>query len=96
MQWALSCNGPSYLVANLLLCDFKVLTPLCSTEFSVPFCSFFLKHGGGSIMLQGCFPSAGTGALVEVEGIMNSYQSILAPNILASARKTKMKITFNF
>ena len=31
-----------------------------------------VKHGGDSIMLWGCFTSAGTGALVRVEGIMNS------------------------
>uniref|UniRef100_A0AAY5KBC1 Tc1-like transposase DDE domain-containing protein n=1 Tax=Esox lucius TaxID=8010 RepID=A0AAY5KBC1_ESOLU len=37
--------------------------------------------------------SAGTGALVRVEGIMNSskYQAILAPNLQASVRKLKMR-----
>ena len=30
-----------------------------------------LKHGGDSIMLWGCFSSAGTGALVRIEGKMD-------------------------
>lgn len=49
-------------------------------------------------MLPGCFSSAGTGVLVKVEGIMNNskYQSVLAQNLLASARKLKMKRNFIF
>jgi hypothetical protein len=37
-----------------------------------------VKHGGGSIMLWGCF-SAGTGRLVRIEGKMNGakYREIL-------------------
>ena len=27
-----------------------------------------VKHGGGSIMLRGCFSAAGTGRLVRIEG----------------------------
>jgi hypothetical protein len=38
-----------------------------------------VKHGGGSIMLLGCFSAAGTGRLVRVEGKMNGekYKEIL-------------------
>ena len=29
-----------------------------------------VKHGGGSIMLWGCFAAGGTGALHKIDGIM--------------------------
>jgi len=49
-------------------------------------------------MLWGCFSSAGLGALVKIDRIMNSskYQDILAQNLLASVRKLKMKRNFTF
>ena len=47
-----------------------------------------VKHGGGSIMLWGCFAAAGTGNISVIEGIMNSegYQHILTDNVEQSAR----------
>lgn len=48
-----------------------------------------VKHGGGSIMVWGCFPAAGTGDLHIIEGIMNAakYQQILQDHMLPSARR---------
>uniref|UniRef100_A0A8B9JYE2 Transposase Tc1-like domain-containing protein n=1 Tax=Astyanax mexicanus TaxID=7994 RepID=A0A8B9JYE2_ASTMX len=48
-----------------------------------------VKHGGGSIMLWGCFAGSGTGALDRITGIMKSenYQEILEQNVLPSVRK---------
>ncbi|MGH0149042.1 UNVERIFIED_CONTAM: hypothetical protein FKN15_017443 [Acipenser sinensis] len=46
-----------------------------------------LKYGGGSIMLWGCFSSAGTGHLVKIEGRMD---------LLQSAKKLKLGRKFTF
>jgi hypothetical protein len=45
-----------------------------------------VKHGGGSIILWGCYSVAGTGRLVRIEGKMKGAKSreILDENLLQS------------
>ncbi len=52
-----------------------------------------MKHGGGNIMLWGCFSAKGAGRLICVKERMNGamYREILSENLLPSARALKMK-----
>ena len=51
-----------------------------------------VKHGGGNIMIWGCFSWAGVGNLVKIEGIMtaNTYIDIINENLEESAKNRKM------
>ena len=51
-----------------------------------------VKHGGGSIMLWGCFAAGGTGALHKIDGIMReeNYVDMLKQRIKTSVRKLKL------
>ena len=51
-----------------------------------------VKHGGGNLMLWGCFSAKGTGRLHSMEGRMNGamYREILGNNLLPSVRTLKM------
>uniref|UniRef100_A0A8C7T1P1 Tc1-like transposase DDE domain-containing protein n=1 Tax=Oncorhynchus mykiss TaxID=8022 RepID=A0A8C7T1P1_ONCMY len=57
-----------------------------------------LKHGGGGIMLWGCFSVAGNGRLVRIEGKMNrtNYREILHENLLQSAQDLRLGQSFTF
>ena len=57
-----------------------------------------VKHGGGNILLWGCFSSNGTGNLVPIHGKMDSiaYQKILANHLKPSATKLGLKRNWTF
>ncbi|KAK3546973.1 hypothetical protein QTP86_007443 [Hemibagrus guttatus] len=52
-----------------------------------------VKHGGGNIMLWGCFSAKGPERLIRVKERMNGavYREILSKNLLPSVRALKMK-----
>lgn len=57
-----------------------------------------IKHGGGSVMVWGCFSAQGVGSLVFIEGTMNAaaYIQILRDNLHVSAEKMGIRRSFLF
>ena len=68
-------------------------TPLITARTTSP-----VKHCGGSIMLWGCFSSAGTGKLVRIEGMMDGakYRGIVEGNLFQSSRDLRLGQRFTF
>ena len=59
----------------------------CNPKNTIP----TVRHGGGNLMLWGCFSAKGTGILHRIEGRMNGamYREVLGNNLLPSVRALK-------
>ncbi len=55
-----------------------------------------VKHGGGSVVVWGCFAASGPGGLAIIDGTMNSalYKKILKENVRLSVCDLKLKRTW--
>lgn len=69
-----------------------------NTELNPKHLRATVKHGGGSVMVWGCFSAAGPGKLVFIEGNMNkmSYLQILKDKKKESVEKLDIQGSFKF
>ncbi len=84
---------------NLFSSDGKVTVwRKLSTAFNSRNCVPTVKHGGGSLMVWGCFSYEGVGKLVFIDGIMDKYQykRILAENLDKSCEMLGLPVDFIF
>ncbi len=58
--------------------------------------SYHVKHGGGSVMVWGCFAASEPGWLIIIDETMNSapHKKILKENVWASVWDLKLKRTW--
>lgn len=67
------------------------------TRYSVKYQIPTIKHGGGSIMVWGCFSSSKTGPMIKIDGIMDRflYRDILQNHMLPYA-EWEMPLNWHF
>jgi hypothetical protein len=74
--------------------DWRKKGEACKPKNTIP----TVKHGGGSIMLWGCFAARETVALHKIDGIMweENYVDILKQHLKTSVRKLKLSLKWVF
>jgi hypothetical protein len=79
---------------NIKLLGLNAKRHVCRKPNTIP----TVKHGGGSIMLWGCFSATGTGRVVRIKGKMKGekYREILYENLLQSAQDLRLGLRFTF
>lgn len=84
---------------NLFGSDGKVMVWRTLKEEFDPKCIVpTVKHGGGSVMVWGCFAKSGMGKLTVLDRILDRfyYQQILEENLLPSVNKLGLGADFSF
>ena len=84
---------------NLFGSDGKVMVWRTTKEEYDPKCTVpTVKHGGGSVIVWGCFSRSGVGNLCFIEDIIDRfiYRDILQKNLLQSVKKLGLKNAFIF
>lgn len=77
------CSGQMKLKLNFLVTKENTMSGTHPTRIIPPRTIPIVKHGGGCIMLWGCFAATGTRRLVRIEGKGDGvkYKEILDQNL---------------